>query len=61
MNITQNAKKDEIIKILKKIIETKNREEKNTKNKILHLSIIYLVQIYLVDESDTKKKKKSYH
>ena len=61
LNITQNAKKDEIIKILKKIIETKNREEKNTKNKILHLSIIYLVQIYLVDESDPNIKEKSFH
>ena len=61
LNITQNAKKDEIIKILKKIIETKNREERNTKNKILHLSIIFLVQIYLVDNIDANIKEKSFH
>ena len=61
LNITQNAKKEETIKILKKIIETKNREERNTKNKILHLSIIYLVQIYLVDNIDPNIKEKSFH
>ena len=50
-----------IIKILKKIVEYKNREEKNTKNKILNTCIVYLFQIYLVDKEDENINEKYFH
>ena len=61
LNLTQNADMVRIIKILKKIIEYKNKEEKNTKNKILNTCIVYLFQIYLVDKEDENINEKYFH
>ena len=61
LNLTQNADMSRIIKILKKIVEYKNREEKNTKNKILNTCIVYLFQIYLVDKEDENINEKYFH
>ena len=37
LNLTHNANMIKIIRIIKAIIESKNKEEKNTKNKILNI------------------------
>ena len=61
LNLTQNTDMSRIIKIIKKIVEYKNREEKNTKNKILNTCIVYLFQIYLVDKEDENINEKYFH
>ena len=61
INLAQNANLVKIIKIIKSIIQLKNKEERNTKNKILYSSIIYLVQIYLVDNDNANIKEKNFH
>ena len=61
LNLTQNADKENVIKILKSIIHIKNRDERNTKNKILNLCIVYLVQIYLEGDGNENLEEKKFH
>ena len=61
LNLTHNANMIKIIRIIKAIIESKNKEEKNTKNKILNICIVYLFQIYLVDNEDERINERYFH